>query len=335
MKSTIGARMIRAIALLSLVAPLAGCVKNAATGRSQFNLLSREEEVQLGEEAKGQLTDEYGGRVKDPALQSYVTEVGSRMLPHIEKEYKDLPWEFILLDSDVINAFALPGGKVFMSRGLASKMTDEAQLAGVLGHEIGHVTAEHADKRISSNLGLQIGVSIAAVVAGQTTGGWVAQAIPEVVGAAGQGFVMKFSRDEESEADSLGLRYMSKAGYDPRAQIDVMKILRDASQGSGGSPEWLSTHPLPSTRIERVIEEIKKSYEGVKGERHADRFQREFLARLPKPEPKPAPKAEAEQLSTPAVAAAAPSHGGSAFSRYFAREHDPLFCWQCNPSSIP
>lgn len=329
MKLQTARRVVSLLALCALIVPAAGCVKNAATGRSQFNLLSEKEEIQLGEEAKGQLTEEYGGKVKDPALQAYVSEVGGRMLPFIEKEYQGLPWEFTLLDSDIINAFALPGGKVFMSRGLAEKMTDEAQLAGVLGHEIGHVTAEHADKRISSNMGLQIGVGIAAVVAGQTSAGWVAEAVPQLVGAAGQGFVMKFSRDEESEADSLGMRYMTRAGYDPRAQIDVMKILRDASQGGGSQPEWLSTHPLPTTRIERVTKEVREKYADVRGERYADRFRSQFLNKLPAAKPKAA--AQGDEMTQPLASRAA----GAGFSRFFGGGHDAAFCPICTPGVRP
>lgn len=316
--------ILAAVTLLS--AALAGCTTNPATGRTQFNALSKEQEIALGEEAKGQLTDEYGGRVKDPQLQAYVTEVGQRLLAGIEPEYRDLPWEFILLDSDVINAFALPGGKVFMSRGLAQKMTDEAQLAGVLGHEIGHVTAEHADKRISSNLILQGLIVGAAIGAGQAEAAWIGEAVPQFVGAAGQGFLMKFSRDEESEADSLGLRYMTRAGYDPRGQVDVMEILKSASGGRGGSPEWLSTHPLPETRIDRLEREINERYRGTRGERYPERFEQRFLSRVG-----PAPRAAASEPA-PAHAVLDDGPAATAFSRFFQNRHDPAYCLICSPN---
>ncbi len=270
-------------ALVALLGALAGCVTNEATGRSQFNSLSREEEIALGDEAKGPLTEEYGGKVNKPDLQAYVTEVGTKMLPGTEGEYKTMPWEFTLLDSEVINAFALPGGKVFITRGLASKMTNEAQLAGVLGHEIGHVTAEHADKRISSQLiftGILVGVAVAA---GTSDDSAVAAGVPLLVGVGGTGFLMKFGREEELEADRLGVRYMTRAGYDPMGQVQVMEVLKEASKGAG-QPEFMSTHPLPETRIERLKKLISEKYAQTQGnpeyQLYEIRYEQRYLSKM-------------------------------------------------------
>ncbi len=270
---------------------LVGCTTNAATGKSQFNMMSREDEIKLGEEAKPQLIDQYGGRIDDAYMQAYVTEVGMRMVPFIEGDYGELPWEFIVLDSDVINAFALPGGKVFITRGLLVELEDEAMLAGVLGHEIGHVTAEHADKQVSNQMifsGILIGASVAA---GFSDDDLVQVGVPLLVGVGGQGFLLKFGRGDELQADSLGMRYMSRAGYDPAAQRDVMVVLKEASGGGSGSagsggrpPEFLSTHPYPETRIDRINKALEKDYPpSVRASLARDRpaYQQNVIGRLP------------------------------------------------------
>lgn len=280
-----------ACALVLLASGLGGCTTNPATGKSQFNMLSRAEEIQIGEDAKPQLVEQYGGRIDDPYMQAYVTEVGMSMVPYVEGDYGELPWEFIVLDSEVINAFALPGGKVFITKGLLQELEDEAMLAGVLGHEIGHVTAEHADKRISNQLilsGVVIGATVAAGVGSDDD--LVQIGVPILVGVGGQGFLLKFGRNDELQADSLGMRYMSRAGYDPEAQRDVMQVLENASGGgadsAGGSrpPEILSTHPYPETRIKRIDRLLEENYPPemrASLARDRIRFEQRVLSQLP------------------------------------------------------
>jgi predicted Zn-dependent protease len=233
-----------------------GCAKNAATGRTQFNVMSRSEEIQMGAQAAPEMIQAYGGEVPDQVLRDYVTRIGLKVAAGVEKQYKDIPWKFTLLNSDVINAFALPGGQVFMSRALMERMTNEAQLAGVLGHECGHVTAEHIDQRIGRDTALQIGASVGGALGGADYG----QMISTVVSQGGGLFSLKFGRGEESEADALGMRYMARAGYNPKGQLKVMEILKEASKGSGGQPEWLSTHPAPETRIKEIKAALKDKY---------------------------------------------------------------------------
>lgn len=250
-----------AAAALAGALSLTGCRTNEATGRSQLIVLSHEQEIALGEQAMPDLVKEYGGSVRDAVLREYVSGIGKELASHTEGDNPNNPWEFTLLDSDVINAFALPGGKVFMSRGLMTRMTNEAQLAGVLGHEIGHVTAQHVNERMSQAIGLQIGVT-AAAIGTRNNDGDLARFIPTIVGVGGQGFLLKFSRDQESEADHLGMRYMARSGYNPRAQMQVMEILQEAVDESGGAstPEFLSTHPYPETRIARIRSELRTTY---------------------------------------------------------------------------
>ncbi len=252
--------LLATVALIGALS-LTGCRTNVATGRSQLIVLSHEQEIALGEEAMPELVKEYGGTVSDSVLREYVSGIGKELATHTEGDNPNNPWEFTLLDSDVINAFALPGGKVFMSRGLMTRMTNEAQLAGVLGHEIGHVTAQHVNERMSQAIGLQIGVT-AAAIGTRNNKSDLSKYIPAIVGVGGQGFLLKFSRDQESEADSLGMRYMTRSGYNPRAQLQVMEILQEAVNESGGAsaPEFLSTHPYPETRIARIKEALRTIY---------------------------------------------------------------------------
>ncbi len=294
-------RRLRGTALLTLsllTLALSACTTNVATGESFFAGLSRDQELALGAQAAPQFTQEFGGEVKNAALQAYVRDLGERMSKLTEGDFPGMPWTFTLLDSDVLNAFALPGGKVFISRGLAKRMTNEAQLAGVLGHEIGHVTAQHISRRIGQQQLFQLGLGLANVAASSAPAGSTAasgaQTILPALEVGGSLMLLKFGRDEESQADWLGLRYMSRAGYDPRGQLQVMMILRDASKGGASQPEWMSTHPLPQTRIDKIEELLRTDYASAQNGNFAeDRFRREFLAVL-NSLPPPTHKAEVE-----------------------------------------
>jgi predicted Zn-dependent protease len=261
---------------------LGGCTTNPATGKTQLDLLSLEQQIALGEEAMPALVEEYGGAYGGAGTQAYVTEIGTRLAATTEAEYPRLPWEFTLLDSEVINAFALPGGKVFVSAGLVSMLDNEAELAAVLGHEIGHVTAEHVSSRMSQQL-LVAGLATAAgVAAGQADEQWVRQAVPVVVGVGGAGYLLKFGRDQELEADSLGMRYATRAGYEPEGLLGVLEVLADASEGSP-QLEIFSTHPAPERRLEHARAELTSTYRGVDGALNRSRFRDEFsrlIARL-------------------------------------------------------
>lgn len=281
------------VLMLAMVVSLCGCTTNPATGRKFFAVLTPAQEAQLGAEAAPELRDQFGGAVNNPALQQYVTRVGMSMVPHVEGYFRDIEWEFTLLDSAVINAFALPGGKVFITRGLVDRMSNEAQLAGVLGHEIGHVTAQHTSQRISQHMTFNVGLALGALAIGMSDPGGDVRRVGEValpaLAIGGNLVLLSFNRSEESEADYLGMRYMSRAGYNPRGQLEVMQILRDASASSQRQLEWLATHPLPETRIrdiERRLASAEFADAAASLPMHEDRFRREFmpvLAQLPPP----------------------------------------------------
>lgn len=283
------------LALAIVAAPfLTGCVTNEATGKKQFNFLSRQDEIALGKEAGPELTTSYGGAVPSPALDAYVTGVGMKLVATTEGDYRTLPWKFTLLNSDVINAFALPGGQVFISRALAEQFESEAELAGVLGHEIGHVTAEHGDRAVARQVGLTALAVGASILAGDDQNMQIATGA--VITGAGV-YALSFSREQENEADGLGMRYMVAAGYDPVGMLRVMQVLAKASEGNS---QWeiLSTHPDPKSRIKAIEKRINGKYAATQGNpqygMYEARFQTDFLApikRLP-----PAPKSPQARL---------------------------------------
>ncbi|QOI99776.1 MAG: M48 family metalloprotease [Phycisphaeraceae bacterium] len=260
-----------------------GCTTNPTTGRTHFELfgLSREQEIALGAQEGPRFAAEFGGAAPSPELQAYVARIGRAMAAKTEGDYPTLPWEFTLLNSDVINAFALPGGKVYLSRGLAARMTNEAQLAAVIGHEIGHVTARHVSERMADANMTSLIIGAGATVAGDGYG----QTVSEIGQQVGGVVLLKFGRDQESEADALGMRYMTRVDppYNPRGAYQVMEILAAASAG-GRSPEILSTHPYPETRMQRINEQLRGAYASMVSDprfslREAE-FRRDFLAKL-------------------------------------------------------
>lgn len=282
---------IAPLAMLAL-ALLAGCETNAATGRSQLLSMSPQEEIKLGTEAQPELTQEFGGATPSPELQAYVTDIGRRLSQVTEADNPRLPWEFTLLDSKVINAFALPGGKVFFSRGLAEEMTNEAQMAAVLGHECGHVTARHTNERFSQQVITTVGGAvIGGLIGGAASGKGEGAAVGAAAGAGVGGIVaLSYSRDQEIEADRLGMRYMERLRYDPVGAIEVQQILKKHS-GGGGSFDIMSTHPASDTRISELTKRYNKYYQHTAGNKDyskfEDRFRTQFLDKVKKlPPPK-------------------------------------------------
>jgi len=225
-----------AVALL-----LAGCATNPATGERMLSLVSEGQEIEMGQEFKQQIPA-IMGLYDDPDLQAYVDSVGRALAAVSERP--DLPWSFQIVDDPVINAFALPGGPTYLARGILAYFNSEAEMASVIGHEIGHITARHAVEQMSRQQLFQIGY-----VAGMV-------AVPEIrpfgdVLAGGLGILsLKYSRDDESQSDMLGHRYMTRVGYDPAAAVEMFRILERQREASGTAlPEWQSSHPDPGNRV--------------------------------------------------------------------------------------
>jgi predicted Zn-dependent protease len=262
------------------LAPMSSCSTNPATGRSQFNALDPQQEIALGAQSSPAVIQQFGGRYSDADVQAYTNEVGRRLAQFAEWSGPELPWEFTMLDSDVINAFALPGGKIFFSRGLAAELENEAQFAGVLGHEVGHVTARHINDQVFREQVAAVGGEVASKLL-EGRGGAAGQLTPTLVQLGSQSVLLRFSRKQELEADSLGMRYMSKAGYDPAALLGVMEVLERSMKGGGRGTEFFSTHPYPQTRIDQINAELKGTY-AKRGNLalKADAYQRRMLSKL-------------------------------------------------------
>jgi predicted Zn-dependent protease len=262
------------LVLVGLV--LGACAKNPATGRRQLDVLSPQREIALGRKAAPKFTAAHGGEIPAPTLRAYVREVGAPMAA--ESERPGLPWSFQALDAATVNAFALPGGKVFITRGLLKRLEDEAQLAAVLGHEIGHVTAEHVDQRLGQSMIAQTGLELLGAAASRNDAAWL-QALGIGAQYGSNLYLLKFNREQELEADQLGMRYMRETGHDPRALAEVMRILGEAG-GDGGSLEIFATHPHPETRIRKAREALRRAPGTLEGARKAERYRTRVLKTL-------------------------------------------------------
>jgi len=218
---------------------VAACATNPVTGRSELALVSEAQEIEMGrqyaEEVKASI-----GLVDDPGLQAYVSRIGMEMARASERP--DIPWQFHVVDDPAINAFALPGGPVFVTRGILTHMNSEAEMASVLGHEIGHITARHSVQQMSraqlANLGLGVGSILSPTVA--QFGGLLSSGLSILF--------LKYGRDAEAQSDQLGFKYMLAQSYDPREMADMFVTLQRTSPGGSALPTWLSSHPDPGNR---------------------------------------------------------------------------------------
>ena len=238
-------------AWLALLLVFLGCSTNPATGKRQLALISEDQEFAMGLEADQQVQQQLG-LYPDQDLQAYVNRVGQKLAAASERP--NLKWTFRVVDDPVVNAFALPGGHIYVTRGLLTHLTSEAELASVMGHEIGHVTARHSVEQMSKAQLAQIGL-IAGVL--------VKPELANYSNLAQQGLqilFLKYSRDDERQADDLGLRYMYQQNYDPREMPQVFETLRrvSAQQANGRIPGWLSTHPTEEERIRTISSKVAK-----------------------------------------------------------------------------
>jgi predicted Zn-dependent protease len=245
-------RHLAFVPLTVLAAGLAAgtsCARNPVTGKNELSLVSESQEIELGKQSAAQVQQSIGF-YDDPAVQAYVSEIGLRMAKASERP--ELPWEFHVVNDASVNAFALPGGFIYVTRGLMTSINDEAELATVLGHEIGHVTNRHSVQQISKQQVAQLGLGVGSILSSD---------IAKAAGLASQGLgvlFLKYSRDAENQADLAGFRYALNQNYDVREMANVFQTLERVSAASGGGklPEWLATHPDPGTRIQNTKQRL-------------------------------------------------------------------------------
>jgi predicted Zn-dependent protease len=224
--------------------PLA-CARNPVTGKSELSLVSESQEIQMGQQSAQEVAQTIG-IYKDDKIQSYISSLGKSIA--VKSERPNLPWEFHVVDDASVNAFALPGGFIYVTRGLMTSVNDEAELATVVGHEIGHVTNRHSVQMISKSQLAQIGLGIGSILSSDVA------KYGQLASAGLQVLFLKYSRDAENQADQAGFRYGLQQGYDVREMAKVMQTLDRISQTSAGGklPEWLATHPNPGNRIKHI-----------------------------------------------------------------------------------
>jgi predicted Zn-dependent protease len=229
---------------------LTGCQTIKATGERHFALIGEEQEIEMGAQSDEQIVHTFG-LYPDESLQAYVQQLGARIAAATERP--DLPWTFRVIDDDTVNAFALPGGYIYVTRGIMAHFENEAQMTGVLSHEIAHVTAKHSVIRLSRSMLAELGLGVVSIIVPELAN------LAPLAGAGLQLLFLSYSRDDEMEADLLGVRYMAKVEENPRELVDVMAMLDrvSATRQNGVVPEWASTHPLPENRIDMIQRAVK------------------------------------------------------------------------------
>jgi len=242
MKYALSAAAVSALALTA-------CATNPVTGQREVSFMSEAQEIQLGQEMDPQVRAEMGV-YPDTAWQEYVQSVGMRLAKASERP--DLPWRFAVVDVPAVNAFALPGGYIYITRGLLAHLDNEAEMAGVLGHEIGHVTARHAARAYTRQASVGIGAAVTSI--------FFPEAAPYAAAAqTGLGVLfLKYDRAQEVQSDGLGVRYAAKAGWQPSGMSGVLETLGRVSAASDrrGVPNWLATHPQPADRVTKVADDV-------------------------------------------------------------------------------
>lgn len=249
--TSVGIRLLigLALAVFSLISYVSSQEFNPVTGEKQYLSLTVQQEIALGLQSAPELIQEFGGLYNDPQAQRLVDDVGFNLVNN--SIAADYPWRFefsVLNDPQTVNAFALPGGPVFITIALLSRFETEDQLAAVLSHEIVHVLARHSAQRIAQNDLTNGLIGAVGVASGDASAQQTAAMIAQIVN-------MSYGRDDEIQSDTLGVCLMLQAGYDPNAMIELMRILQDAG-GGARQPEFFSTHPNPENRIARIQEAI-------------------------------------------------------------------------------
>jgi predicted Zn-dependent protease len=246
------------IAVIAIVSYYSRTEVNPVTGEKQRVAMSPEQEVALGLQAAPEMKAQMGGSIEPPDPQALlIDEVGQKLVRQIPE---GSPWKFefhLLADPKTINAFALPGGQVFITKALLDQLQTEAQLAGVLGHEVGHVIERHgAEHMATGQLGQMLTVAVGVGASGEDGAARNASVIAAMVNGMIQ---LKYGREDELESDAYGLNYMVGAGFNPGAMVEVMNILEKAG-GGGNQPEFMQTHPHPESRRQEIDAFLKKQF---------------------------------------------------------------------------
>ncbi len=249
------------IAAVSLITYFSSSEENPITGEKQYVDITPKQEIALGLQAAPQMAQQYGGESSDQPSNALVDRVGQKIVQSTAAGQTPYQFDFHLLDDDkTVNAFALPGGQIFITEALFKRLDKEDQLAGVLGHEIGHVVARHSAQQMAKAK-LTQGLTGAAVIASYDPDRPATMQTAAVAALIGQAVNMKYGREDELESDKLGVRFVIESGYDPQAMIEVMEILAKAS-GGNRQPEFFSTHPNPENRIAKIKEAIREYSNG-------------------------------------------------------------------------
>jgi predicted Zn-dependent protease len=248
------------IAGISIVTYFASSEVNPITGETQQVALSEEQEVAMGLQAAPEMAQQHGGLHPDEQRQAYLDQVCERVINNSQAGETDWPFEcHLLADPELINAFALPGGQLFITAALFDRLETEGQLAAVMAHEIGHVVGRHAAEQLADQQ-LAQGLSGAAVIAAYDPENPNSGLSTAQIAALISGLVnLKYGREDELQSDRLGVQFLAEAGYDPRAMVALMEILSAASEGNR-PPEFFSTHPNPDNRIERIWAAIEAEF---------------------------------------------------------------------------
>lgn len=250
------------LAVICLLLMGTSCTVNPVTGKKELSLIPASQEKSLGEQADAEIRSQYG-LVEESKVTKYVEGVGKAIVTHTHRP--ELDYRFAILDSPVVNAFAVPGGYVYVTRGILALMSSEAELATVIGHELGHISARHSLRRLSQMILVQTGLALI---------GSLEKRLAEIAALASVGMqllFLKYSRDDEYQADGLGVEYARKAGWSPNYMVDFFTALEKLGDLSGGKPlpGFLSTHPLTKDRIEKVKAMLTEADRRLKVNREA------------------------------------------------------------------
>ncbi len=311
-------KRLRLLSLVILLAAITGCAMNPVTGKKELSLMSTQQEVAIGSQNYRPSQQSQGGRYYiDPNLQLYVSDVGKKLAAVSDRP--DLPYEFVVLNNPVPNAWALPGGKIAVNRGLLTQLDDEAQLAAVLSHEIVHAAARHTASRMTTGTLMNIGVT-AIGMAGDSYG--LGQASSQFAQLGAQAWMAKYGRDDELESDAYGMDYMARAGYDPYAAVRLQETF--VKLNSAHKQDFISglfaSHP-PSQA--RVTANQLKAQTLPSGERYRDRYQR-AIRQLKRDEP----AYNAEELAVKALNAKDPATALAELDKAVKIQPDEAYFWE-------